>query len=441
MSAPPTVPSGDRPRIDLITALWGESFADYFLRYCVRSILAPGNLPTLAARFDCSYQIHLDAAAKSRLESAPGFAALKKICPVELRVHHVPRIADVYAAVNPLNQAALSRAYERRAAMLFLTPDMLVADGSFAHLADLIEGGARAVYVCPPRLDRERLAAQLPSSADDAAPLTMPPRDLVRLGLSCLHRISDLCFWGRSEITTWPHHLFFEAPGEGFVARGFHLHPLYVAPASRIDLLGSTFDTWFPVAACPDYRDVRVVADSDDLMIFEFSAPEKSAGSAELFSFASRCTARFIEAAAAATHLRNGEVPIFIHDRDIGPASKAAAASSDAVYEQIRRKAHLNAFTLFLSDPIAAYERARRANITMVEPIVRPTSSETAFLRAVKDLVGQVIEEHRTHSEQGRRLDKRQVIKRCLRRGVFWRAGIRVGLNFLRGIPAILLLR
>lgn len=444
MNTPPSPhdTSGRSPsvarRIDVIIALWGETYAEYFLRFCLRTLLAPGNLPALASRFDCVCRIHLDDTAYKRIDNAPQMSALRDICQVEVQLHHVARTPDVYAAVNPLHEAALARAEARDAELVFLTPDMILADGSLARLVTMIDEGARVVYVCPPRLDRDQLVERLPSAPADSSPLLIPPRDMVRLGMNCLHRISDLCFWGRSEITTWPHHLFFEAPEEGMVARGFHLHPLYVAPESRISLLGSTFDTWLPIAACSNLNAVRIVADSDHMAIFEFSAPDKTTGETAPFFFWKRCTARFIECAAAAAHLWIGETPIYIHHSDIGPASAKAVSRSEAVYRKIRRRALLNAFALFLHDPIAVYERARRRNVPGVPAITVPSRKEVAFLRAVEDLVGQLVAERRLQIKQGRPSDKWRVIRFCLRRAKFWKSGFQVGRRFTSGIPMIL---
>src|SRR5207249_744644 len=94
-----------------------------------------------------------------------------------------------------LQTAAYSRGIRSadgaRSAFVFLTPDILVGDGGFAHMVGLAESGRRVVFVAGLRMTTDGAVSCVarhrgPGRAD--API--PSRDVVRACLDYLHPIS-----------------------------------------------------------------------------------------------------------------------------------------------------------------------------------------------------------------------------------------------------------
>ena len=55
-------------RVALVCLVWGEEFADFFARYCVRSLLEPHNIPLLAREQDVTLLLYTDRATQEFLD-------------------------------------------------------------------------------------------------------------------------------------------------------------------------------------------------------------------------------------------------------------------------------------------------------------------------------------------------------------------------------------
>jgi len=69
-----------RQRVRLITMAWGERYIRELLAITLPAILAPNNLPALAASLDCELVILTEEAWCKRLQSLPVFARLAQFC-------------------------------------------------------------------------------------------------------------------------------------------------------------------------------------------------------------------------------------------------------------------------------------------------------------------------------------------------------------------------
>lgn len=384
--------------IDIVTAVWGASFTEFFVRVCLRSLLAPGNLPNLVSRFDCRYQIHVDSESAEIIRNSDVYTQLSNDIAVEIYEHQI-KPGNIYDAVTELHEASVQYAYERDAAIMFITPDFVLSNNSFQSLGDMIDAGKRLVFVAPPRLVKEEVWDRL--HAGDATPIDLPPRALVSLGCETLHEMTELCIWESDRFGSWPHHIFFEAPGEGFVARGFHMHPLYVAPVRRSSLDGSTFDTTFVSSASVPLRSVQVVDDSDDVMVFECSARDKIYATPVPNSQRFRFASQFVEIAAMRRHLEIAQHPIYIHHEERGESSVRAERKSRILVKLMRRRAKLTSYSLFFLDPMVAFIRAKRYAQKIPNDIRTRGPLERLFLRRIH-LLGNFIEYvYRNFEHQG----------------------------------------
>src|SRR5581483_9365276 len=70
--------------IHLSTVVWGTWHIEAFLEVNLPSLLAPGNLPVLAARHQTEYFIYTTAEDIPRIESSPAFIRAKAFLPIQL---------------------------------------------------------------------------------------------------------------------------------------------------------------------------------------------------------------------------------------------------------------------------------------------------------------------------------------------------------------------
>ncbi len=272
-------PSSDRAteqaRFFFVTPVWGVNHLSLFLEIGLPSLLAPGNLPGLSHPSDCRYLIYTRACDEQRLTDAESFRKLKTLIPVE--VHRIPEpLANAHRVMSDCHIAALRRVDAEDAAAVFIPPDCVWANGGMVRLEALANAGKSMVHISGIRLDRDSVVPRLRNHlGGDRCTLNIDPRALVSVGLAHLHPIAILHFWKERGGGLMPANLYWTVPGEGLALRCFHLHPLMVKPQKKFAQFNSTIDDDLGLFACPDESRDYIVSDSDEILTFEMSGPER----------------------------------------------------------------------------------------------------------------------------------------------------------------------
>ena len=68
----------------VITYAWGDSYIDDLLSLTIPALLAPGNLPYLAAQVSCEVVILTEERLFARVSRDPAVQRLQTICPFRL---------------------------------------------------------------------------------------------------------------------------------------------------------------------------------------------------------------------------------------------------------------------------------------------------------------------------------------------------------------------
>ena len=143
-----TVPAhGGRPRepARIITMAWGERYIADLLSLTIPALLAPGNIPAFARHFRCEFVIVTERRFFDRIGSSRVVAQLLRYCdlrliPIDDLLSNWYGITLTFALVRGF--ADLGEAMTDTH-LIFLNADFIVADGSYAKLAEMIQAGAR----------------------------------------------------------------------------------------------------------------------------------------------------------------------------------------------------------------------------------------------------------------------------------------------------------
>jgi hypothetical protein len=73
-----------RQNIRLVSYAWGRHYLDDLLDFALSAALAPGNLPALAAVFDCTAVIVTEEKLFNYVRAHPTIKKLEQVCPVLL---------------------------------------------------------------------------------------------------------------------------------------------------------------------------------------------------------------------------------------------------------------------------------------------------------------------------------------------------------------------
>jgi hypothetical protein len=238
-------------------------------------MLAPGNLPALAAGIDCEYIIYTTADDAMQIRQNGAFDRLSALLPVSLRLFKPARTRHPVALHHQVWRQASDHARRRGALILLMAPDVAWADGSFARLRTALEAGKRAIFMTYPRVVSETIlpaiAKDFPLGADQS--VTIPPRDMLQLTLTHIHplmaaynRCSDNFPRTHPEMILWP------ITGDGFMLR-LLARELFCFEPGRYRLNSQSL-----LAVHPACEEIELLGDSREFLGVSFTPLWKDAG-------------------------------------------------------------------------------------------------------------------------------------------------------------------
>jgi hypothetical protein len=275
-------------RFTLSTVIWGEDYVRAFLEVSALALLAPGNLPALASRYPVRYHIQTDPEGERLLAASPVIRRIADIVPLDIEASIRPEAEtalpneetiDKFPVWSMALNRTLDKAIPDRSWVILWGPDSLFADNSLAHVAELVEKGAKAVCVGGSLIvDRAAmLAAIAPYRTEgEASPLSIPPRVLARLAFDHRHPGFRCHDYDSDGFTHWPCFINFPIPGEGMLVRNFHtspiafqmVRPLHILPKDTVDLL-------FLSLLLKGGEPVAYVNNTDDICVANMAGPNE----------------------------------------------------------------------------------------------------------------------------------------------------------------------
>ncbi len=242
--------------VKVLLPVWGYRFVRQFLDFTLPTLLAPGNMPALAAALPCQFVVLTAAADEDVIREHHAWKALKGICSVEIQ-----SIDDLITDGN--HSTTITLAYARAVrqsgaqmvdtCFIFLVSDYLVADGSLAHVLERMQTGVSAVLAgnfqiiaeeAIPLLSRKLTAASLA--------LVVPPRELLRWTLNHLHPATTANIVNyRLNHNAHTNRLFWRVDESTLIGRFYLMHPIAIRPEVAEFIIGSSFDYSFIPEMCP----------------------------------------------------------------------------------------------------------------------------------------------------------------------------------------------
>lgn len=251
----------------MLIPVWGPRHSRTFLDLGLPTLLARGNLPSLAD-YIAETVVLTDEATRGTLQESPHFQRLVRNFSTRI-------VAEDSIIVGSCDQMSwrLNRAFDRlcpsseRRAFVVLLPDMIWTDGSFACLLRHIKAGYDSVLVPGVRIREEGLREIFPLRDDS---LSLSPQQLVGLVRHKLHPLFANCDWQGGSSGIVSAHMW-KTPA-GLLLHNHHPWPVFFrvsCPAARIPWR-QTLDHEFLEIACPEGR-FKVVQSPSDLGFLEVS--------------------------------------------------------------------------------------------------------------------------------------------------------------------------
>lgn len=273
----------------LHTIVWGKHHTEKLLAYCLPTLLAPGNLPSISksgTTKNC-FRIYTTAADSISIINSPVFKKLKEIIKTEIFYIDSLDVSDKTVKWTITSRETIISAKGTDTAFIFIYPDCVYSDGLLANACRKIMEGKRAVLVGVSLTPEEHIGPVLDDRYDNFnCSITIFPREIVRTNLERLDpgHSPDMVF------TPWPAYMRWRVgkeKWEGWLTRTFHPLPIIIYPVSD-DILP---DVWsqesidgggFLARACPDVESIYSAEDSDFGMICGVEFPEHTVAHPEI---------------------------------------------------------------------------------------------------------------------------------------------------------------
>ena len=266
---------------------WGDRFRHYLTDFCLPSLLSPRNIPHLSGGRRNRFIFCTTAEDQAALERTQIFALLDRhIEPHFIEIPPPPAGLSGCEHMGVGHKLAAEMIHHERGYGVFLTPDLMMSDGSIAALEGYARAGHQVVLSVALRFGEEPLFQNLAAMgiiregehlSQAGRARTITGRQLVAAGIRSFHSETQRYDWESPSFTDFPCACWWRVPGEdGIVVHSLSWAPVLVdyAAVDRHDT--STFDTW-TLDADYVYRNfgtdagVHVVTDSDELMLVSWA--------------------------------------------------------------------------------------------------------------------------------------------------------------------------
>ena len=260
----------------IINVVWGEEYTDLFLRVSLPSQLAPGNLPAFSEMGKSAiYKIYTTEKDAETIIKSPVFSELCSVIPVQIvKINTDINLSQKYEAMIHCHNHAIAFSYKVNAKLIFLAPDIVLADKGFANLINIEATGKLLVMLAGYRTAKETFVPALMQAfyGSNVLSVSIQSRDLVRISLEHLHPYSQALIWDATDYNTLPSHIYWNVNDKGLLLRCFNMHPLMINPQGMDVIPQGTIDGRYWEQVCQNIEDMYIVKDSDEIFAIEFSS-------------------------------------------------------------------------------------------------------------------------------------------------------------------------
>lgn len=265
--------------LHLITVVWGKEFTKTFLDIALPSQLSEGNIPVLDKKCIPIYYIYTRSEDYPTILSSPHYQKLMTEVQITFRFFEVNQNEPVHQTLKNCHVASIKEANQKKAAILFLSPDLIISRGFFHYLADLLNQGKRLIAGLGVRLSLEKVEKelQMKNLLQEGTALSLNATELTQLALKNLHSYSLNLFWKNDKGNILFQHLYWTLDPSMILVRAFHIHPFVIWPTNCSAIPSKSIDGTYVGNACPDKKDWHVITDTNEVAFFELSSDNRFA--------------------------------------------------------------------------------------------------------------------------------------------------------------------
>ena len=385
-----------RQPVRIITMAWGERYINKLLSLTLPAVLAPGNLPALAAAFDCEFILVTEEAFFDRIRNSPVFRRLEEYCPARLLM-----LDDLIASAGMYGLSltmALHRGFvdlgEKMTEyyLIFLNADFILADGSFRTLVRCMLAGERLIHAPSYCVVLEQVVPILfQRFTEQGHTLALSPREMASLALAHRHNtIRAKTVNQRLFHIAYIEQFYWQVDDSTLLGHQMPIALVCMKPERAVPEMRTFWDYGVVSEFCPTTKPC-VLGDSDDFLMIELRSQRTAREQLALGWPSVEQIATTLSAFVTQDQKDMGLYSLVLHSRDLPEATERAKAQLrefvESVYRLMPEKAidHLDHkfwvyhYELFQRSRAEFFERRRaaaeRATMAVAEKAQLPTQT------------------------------------------------------------------
>jgi 2-polyprenyl-3-methyl-5-hydroxy-6-metoxy-1,4-benzoquinol methylase len=325
--------------IHCVLPVWGYRFIRQFLEVGLPTLLAPGNVPALAAALPTRFIILSRLEDEDFIRHHPAFRRLCEVCQTEIRLIDHLITGSNYSTTITLGYTEAIRAAGNDmldTCFFFLVSDYIMADGSLGSALKRIIEGRSAVLVGNFQVVLEDALPWLQEQLNRSpSVLAMPPRELLHWAFNHLHP-ATLANTVNVPLSHNKHtnRLFWRVDGNTMLARFYLMHMLCIRPETTEFTIGASCDYSFIPELCPS-DNVEVITDSDDYLVIEMQPIQHEARFLQPGPLRPKALARTLSSWTTARHRANSQYSVIFHANEIPSECASIRADADQFVTQV----------------------------------------------------------------------------------------------------------
>ena len=257
----------------MLVPVWGYRYVSEFLEFGLPTLLATGNLPTVARELPFRVIVLTSEEDAPLIRSHPAWRHLQKICAADITGIDDLITESNHSATMTLALVRAMRSYGAAIAdtcFVLWMSDYLGGDGSLAAVLRGFQSGASGIFAGNFQIVAEDAIPSLRRSIDlQSSVIAVSNRELLAWSLRYLHSgtIKNFVDSGLSH-STHTNRLFWRIDEETLIGRFYLMHPIGVRPETADFEIGSSFDYSFMPEMCPSGK-ILTLCDSDEYFVVE----------------------------------------------------------------------------------------------------------------------------------------------------------------------------
>jgi len=285
-----SIPGELRP-FYFVLVVWGRQYRDYFLNYCLPSLLSPENIPSLKGRREMRYLIATTKEDWDAITSTVNFRELQRHAAVAfVQLPPCPPDLPFWRQNIVGHKLCCDIIFQERGYRIFTSPDAVFSDGAVRRMHELAARGVQAILkLTVPIVEENSFFNSLsemqllpPTAARlSGTPLVLSGRQMTSAALRSMHQMAVVNEWDAPHFCGYAAMPWWRVAGEdGIVACGLVWDILLMDYASIKTHDASLLDDrgWdgdYIMRTVGDLETIYLVRDSDEINAIGWSSNPK----------------------------------------------------------------------------------------------------------------------------------------------------------------------